>query len=109
MHEEGHAQREHNQYLDSAEDGRRASREADTEVGEDPHDNGGGDREDPPWDVDAGATLQKVGQHESEEADRPCRPDDVVDQVAPRSHETEAWPQAARCKRVVATARRHIA
>jgi len=47
MHEEGHAQREHNQYLDSAEDGRRASREADAEVGENPHDNGGGDREDP--------------------------------------------------------------
>src|SRR5258708_12603050 len=96
MHEEGHAQREHNQHLDSAEDGRRASREADAEVGEGPHDNGGGGREKPPWGVEAGATLQKTRQYETQEAHPPPTPPDVVDQVAPPNHENPAPPPPPR-------------
>jgi len=95
VYEECHAQCEHNEHLDGAQDDSYTCREPDAEVGEEPHNNGGGHREDPPGDGDAGTALQKAGYREAKETDRRCGSDDVIDQVAPRGQVAEARPQAA--------------
>src|SRR6516165_4956523 len=109
MDEAGHPQSEDDYYFDTTQESRRVRRDANAEIGQSPHQHGGSQGKEPPGKRDAGAVLQEARCRVAEVTDGPCRPEDIIDQVAPGREEPAAGSEATRYKGVIAAAGWHVA